>query len=147
MEMQKIIDVVLGFEGALVVQPAEGSGFAEIAWGDAFFYYAPDGVMPERIQPYGTIITKDYPDDERSKLDLPGRFRVNVHVGRGRAQRTIEGDDPAEEDAFVMHPLYGAAGWVSVVNPGVRTGDTVVQLLRDAHDSARARATRREDLR
>lgn len=144
MEMQEIIDAVLGFEGALVAQPAPGSEFPEIAWGDAFFYYAPDGVMPERTQPYGTIITKDYPDDERSKLDQPGRFRVNVHVGRGQAKRTIEGDDPAEEDTFVTHPLYGTAGWVSVVNPGARTSDTLVRLLREAHDSAKARATRRE---
>ena len=146
MEMQKIIDAVLGFDGALVVQPAEGSEFPDIAWGDAFFYYAPDGVMPERTQPYGTIITKNYPNDEQSKLDQPGRFRVNLQVGRGQAQRTIEGDDPAEQDAFVAHPLYGAAGWVSVVNPGARTSDTVVRLLRDAHDSAKARATRRERL-
>ena len=144
--MEKIIDAVLCFEGALVVRPNEGSEFPEIAWGDAFFYYAPDGVMPERTQPYGTIVTKNYPDDEQSKLDEPGRFRVNVHVGRGQAQSTIEGDDPAAQDTFVTHPLYGTAGWVSVVNPGVRTSDTVVRLLRDAHDSAKVRATRREGL-
>ncbi|MBT2499387.1 hypothetical protein J7E25_09770 [Agromyces sp. ISL-38] len=146
MEMQQIIDAVLGFDGALVVQPAEGSEFPELAWGDAFFYYAPDGVMPERSQPYGTIITKNYPDDERSRLEQPGRFRVNVQVERGQAQRLIEGDDPAEPDSFVAHPLYGAAGWLSVVNPATRTSDALLVLLRNAHDAAKARATRRERL-
>lgn len=145
--MQKIIDAVLGLDGALVVQPTQGGEFPELAWGDAYFYYAPDGVMPERTQPYGTIITKDYPDDAQSKLDQPGRFRVNIHVGRGQEHGAIEGDDPAEEDTFVAHPLYGTAGWVSVVNPGARTSDTVIRLLQDAHASAKARATRRERLR
>ncbi|MBT2518077.1 hypothetical protein J7E29_11575 [Streptomyces sp. ISL-90] len=146
MEMQQIIDAVLGLEGALVAQPVEGSEFPELAWGDAFFYYAPDGVMPERTQPYGTIITKNYPDDEQSRLEQPGRFRVNVQVERGQAQRLIEGDDPAEPDSFVSHPLYGAAGWLSVVNPATRTSDALVVLLRNAHDAAKARATRRKRL-
>lgn len=142
--MQEIVDVVRTFEGALVVIPDEGSGSPELAWGDAFFYYAPDGVMPERTQPYGTIVTKDYPDDERSRLDPPDRFRVNIHVGRDQTARIADaGVDPAEPDVFAPHPLYGAAGWVSVVNPGAMTADLVVSLLRDAHEAARARASRR----
>ena len=146
MEIQQIIDTVLGFEGALVVQPTEDSGFPELAWGDTFFYYAPDGVMPERTQPYGTIITKNFPDDEQSRLDQAGRFRVNVQVERSQAQRLIEGDDPAEPDRFVAHPLYGAAGWLAVVNPATRTSDALVVLLLNAHDAAKARSTRRARL-
>ncbi|WP_398979228.1 DUF6194 family protein [Streptomyces sp. I05A-00742] len=41
------------------------------------------------------------------------------------------------------HPVYGALGWISVVNPGERTTDIVVRLLRGAHDAARARFARR----
>ncbi|MFI0779469.1 DUF6194 family protein [Streptomyces sp. NPDC021212] len=41
------------------------------------------------------------------------------------------------------HPAYGALSWISVVNPGERTTDTVVQPLRGAHDAARARFARR----
>jgi hypothetical protein len=144
MEMKEIVDVVSGFEGALVVIPREGSGSPELAWGDAFFYYAPDGVMPERTQPYGTIVTKNYPDDEESRLDEPGRFRVNIHVGRDRApQIVVAGASAADADVFVLHPLYGAAGWVSVVNPAASTAEQAVSLLHDAHEAARARATRR----
>ncbi|WP_394553062.1 DUF6194 family protein [Agromyces sp. MMS24-JH15] len=139
MEMQEIIEVVRGFEGALVFVPEAGGPYPEIAWGDAFCYFAPDGVMPERTQPYATIVTKDYPDDERSRLDEPGRFRVNLHVGRDRAaELAAEDADPAEADAFAPHPLYGAAGWVSVVNPSTRTAEQVLALLRDAHDQRAA---------
>ena len=142
--MQEIIDAVRGFDGSLVVLPVEGGPFPDIAWGDAFFFHAPDGVMPERTQPYGTIITKDYPDDRASGLDAPGRFRVNIHVGRDLVARLVaDGADPAAPDAFAAHPLYGAQGWVCVVDPGPSTGARVVALLQEAHDAAAARAARR----
>lgn len=124
--------------------PEAGGPFPEIAWGDAFFYYAPDGAVPERTQPYGTIVTKDYPDDRASALDAPDRFRLNIHVGRERAAQLPLGEDPAAADALARHPQYGDAGWVSVVNPGSRTAERVLALLREAHEAARARTERRD---
>lgn len=144
--MQEILEIARTFEGVLVVVPDERSGLPEVAWGDAFLYYAPDGVMPARTQPYATVVTKNYPDDERSQLDEPGRYRVNIHVGQDRASLLAgagEGADPAAADVFAPHPLYGAAGWISVVNPAAGTSEQVVALLRDAHEAARARASRR----
>lgn len=142
--MNEIVDVVRTFEGVLVVIPDENSGLPEIAWGDAFFYYAPDGMMPERTQPYGTIVTKNYPDDEASRLDEPDGFRLNIRVGHDRTAQLADADaDPAVTDAFAPHPLYSAAGWVSVVNPAANTAEQVLALLRDAHAAAQARATRR----
>lgn len=144
MNMQHIIDTVREFDGALVVAPEAGSAFPEIAWGDAYFYYAPDGRMPERTQPYGTIVTKNYPDDTSSLLDHPERFRVNVHVGNDRADILVpESADPSQTDTLFRHPLYGAAGWICAINPGEATTDAVLELLREAHDRARARAARR----
>lgn len=144
MQIHEIVDTVRAFDGSLVVIPDEASGFPELAWGDAFFYHAPDGVMPERTQPYGTIVTKNYPDDVSSEIDEPDRFRVNIHVGRERAAQIADaGADPAQPDVFVPHPLYGTAGWVSVVNPDAATSAEVIALLRAAHDDARARAARR----
>ncbi|SDS47618.1 DUF6194 family protein [Microbacterium paraoxydans] len=150
MEMQEIIAEIRSFDGALVVAPEAGSDFPELSWGDAYFYHAPDGRMPERTQPYGTIITKDYPDDTSSALDAPGRFRVNIHVGRERAESIIAagsltgGDtDPTAVDVFRPHPLYGDAGWVCVIDPAEATAGTVLALLREAHEAARARTGRR----
>lgn len=145
MKMQQIIENVRGFDGALVVAPEAGSVFPELSWGDAYFYHAPDGRMPERTQPYGTIITKDYPDDTSSGLDAPGRFRVNIHVGRERAAGLVSTEaEPAEADVFHRHPLYGDAGWVCVIDPAEKTADAVLVLLREANEAAQSRAARRK---
>ncbi|MCX4855377.1 DUF6194 family protein [Streptomyces canus] len=142
--MEQIIATVRGFEGALVVVPEPGGDSPQIAWGDAFFYYAPDGRMPPATQPYGTIVTKNYPDDSASDLDPPGRWRVNVHVGRTALPDLAGGrHDLAAADVVLPHPVYGPLGWICVVNPGERTTGTVVRLLREAHEAARARAARR----
>ncbi|MEV6539280.1 DUF6194 family protein [Streptomyces sp. NPDC051665] len=150
--MEQIIATVRDFTGALVVVPEPGSASPELAWGDAFFYYAPDGQLPQNVQPYGTVVTKNYPDDTASDLDLPGRWRVNIHVGR-TAFRELMGEershslnrshDFAAADTVLPHPVYGAHGWICVVNPAEETGELVVELLRGAHDDARARLARR----
>ncbi|HEY8588504.1 MAG TPA: DUF6194 family protein [Naasia sp.] len=151
MTPDEVIADVRSWDGSLILSPAPGSDFPEIAWGDSFFYYAPDGQVPQNTQPYGTIVTKDYPDDTLSRLDEPGRWRLNVHVGSrtfeeltGEAPRAISDDwDYAEQDTVLPHPVYGQLGWVSVVDPGERTGALAMQLLRRAHDDARVRAERR----
>ncbi|MGW7577289.1 DUF6194 family protein [Streptomyces sp. NPDC054765] len=151
--MEQIIAAVRSFDGALVVVPEPGGDFPEFTWGDAFFYFAPDGQMPQNVQPYGTIVVKNYPDDAASGLDAPGRWRVNIHVDRATF-RELTGEEPrnltpardyAAADTVMPHPVYGALGWLAVVNPGEETTDTVVQLLRGAHDAARARFARRHE--
>jgi len=149
MSIDDILETVRGFPGALVLAPAEGGPHPEIAWGDYFFYYAPDGVVPQNIQPYATIVTKDYPDDASSRLG-DGRWRVNIHVGTtafesllGVTPQDAATGDAAAIDTVIPHPVYGALGWVSVINPGERTMPTVLDLLHRAHDDARARADRR----
>ncbi|WP_187645446.1 DUF6194 family protein [Streptomyces sp. TRM49041] len=151
--MEQIIATVRSFDGALVLVPEQGEDFPELAWGDAFFYYAPDGRVPRNVQPYGTIVTKNYPDDSACDLDPPGRWRVNIHVGRAKFQELL-GEEPrsfsrprdyAAADRVMPHPVYGALGWICVVTPGERTTDTVLRLLRGAHDADRARSARRHE--
>lgn len=147
MSIDRILAAVRSFDGVLVLAPGEGSGFPEIAWGDFFFYYAPDGQVPANVQPYATIVTKNYPGDTDSDLDDAGRWRVNIHVGRS-AFRELTGEsaashDFARTDVVMPHPVYGSLGWVAVVNPGDQTLNIVVDLLRNAHDDAKARAARR----
>ena len=57
MTLQQILAEVRTFDGILELAPQAGSDYPEIAWGDHFFYYAPDGQVPRR-QPYATIVTK-----------------------------------------------------------------------------------------
>ncbi|MDT0379595.1 DUF6194 family protein [Streptomyces sp. DSM 42041] len=150
--MEQILDTVRAFDGVLELAPTEGSGYPEPAWGDHFFFYAPDGEVPQRVQPYATVVTKDSPGDTLSDLDPPDRRRLNIHVGRttvtaltGHAPggRTPPARDFRTTDTLHPHPVYGAQGWVAVVNPGPRTTPTVLALLREAHENARRRATRR----
>ena len=149
MSIDDIIDLVRSWDGTLAVTPRAGDDAPEIAWGDTFFYYAPDGVMPARTQPFATIVTKNYPDDVNSDLDRPGVFRVNIAAGRAAmsilASDTSPGEawDPSELDRLFSHPVYGSMGWLAVINPGSRTAETTRSLLREAYRAARARYERR----
>jgi hypothetical protein len=147
MDIDDIIDYVTGQGGVLVLRPEAGDGSPEISWGDVFFYYAPDGVVPKG-QPFATIVTKDYPDDQGSRLDRPGAFRLNVCAdaatfqqvtGRTPKEPAVPDPDPSTPDVLFPHPVYARLGWLAVVNPGRATDGAVRKLLAAAHQSARAR--------
>lgn len=147
--MQDLLETVRAFEGVLELAPTDGSEFPEVAWGDHFFYFAPDGVIPKGIQPYATFVTKDYPDEPPSGLDTADRWRVNIHVGKpafaeltGEDPRHIAPHDFSVADVILPHPVYGSLGWIAVVNPGERTSSVVIDLLRTAHEAAKRRARR-----
>lgn len=152
--MERILAELRGYDGVLELAPGAGSGHPEISWGDHYFYYAPDGEVPTNRQPYATIVTKDYPDDTASRLDAPDRQRLNIHVGAavfaellGYPPDSIGGEevDYSATDVFLPHPLYGAYGWVSVVNPGAATTARVLDVLGEAHLADRRRVERREN--
>lgn len=151
MSMDRLLETIRAFDGLLELAPGEGSAFPEIAWGDHFFYYAPDGQVPQREQPYATIVTKNYPDDASCDLDRPDRWRLNIHVGTD-AFVELTGENPRAEaiprdyaatDVVLPHPVYRRQGWVSITNPGVSTHVLAARLLRQAHEDAKRRAERR----
>lgn len=154
MTQEEIIDFVDGLDGVLSIRPAPGDGSPEISWGDTFFYYAPDGVMPTTTQPFATVVTKNYPGDETSRLDRPDTFRVNISAGKeafirctGHAPRepaTTE-VEPSTADIVMAHPVYGSAGWLAVVNPGSHTEAATRELLSAACRLARSRYERRAE--
>lgn len=138
MVIDEIIAHITGLGGVLLLQPDPGDGSPEVAWGDTFFYYAPDGVLPKG-QPFATIVTKNYPGDEDSRLDRPDTFRVNLAPGRDAFTAHAADVDPSATDTVMVHPVYGAARWLAVVNPGERTDAVTRDLLRAAYDVARRR--------
>lgn len=140
MTIDEISDFVQSLGDVLTLSPVEGDGTPEVAWGDQFFYYAPDGVLPPG-QPFATIVTKDYPGEPAAGLG-DGVFRVNIDAGR-RDQAPVE--DPGLRDTVIPHPVYGHLGWVCIVQPGERTASALRELLRDAHAAAERRWTRRHD--
>lgn len=152
MSIEQILSEVRTFDGLLELAPLPGSEHPEISWGDHFFYYAPDGQVPRNRQPYATIVTKNYPDDTASRLDQEGRWRLNIHVGAeaftdllGHSPEETDdsGADHSATDLLLPHPLYGAYGWVCVVNPGSATTERALEALRLAHLADRRRVERR----
>lgn len=138
MTIDEISSCVESLGGVLTMRPAPGDGSPEVAWGDLFFYYAPDGVVPNG-QPFATVVTKDYPGEPSSGLGS-GVVRVNIDAGR-RGQ--AETEDPTRRDHVLPHPVYGHLGWVCVVQPGPRTAGELRALLREAHIAAQRRWDRR----
>ncbi len=152
--MDEIISFVDGLDGVLTLRPAPGDGSPEIGWGDTFFSYAPDGVTPTATQPFATIVIKNYPGDEASRLDRPDTFRVNISAGKeafirwtGHAPREPAPTevDPSTADTVIAHPVYGTVGWLAVVNPGPRTEAATRELLHTAYHLARSRYERRTE--
>jgi hypothetical protein len=153
MTTEDIIAHVRSLGGVLVLEPREGDGSPEIAWGDFFFYYAPDGVVP-RAQPFATVVTKDYPGEPSSDLGRsPGSFRVNVEAsteefvrwtGRSPKDPVPDDTDYTVRDTVLPHPWYARQGWLCVVDPGPETAPAVRELLTSAHGRARDRVRRRQ---
>lgn len=151
-----IIAVVTGMPGVVTVTASEANGAPEVAWGDSFFFYDPDGDTPaSRRMPFATIVIKDYAGvDTASNLDRPGVFRVNIAAGRAGFEALL-GYPPAEHadrsgtidyavtDELIPHPVYAVQAWVAILNPGERTAALLTSLLTDAH----ARAVRRHHRR
>ncbi len=144
MTIEEIIGLVSGLDGVLTLTPGPGDEWPELSWGDAFFYYSPDGVVPANVQPFATIVTKNYPGDETSRLDRPDTFRVNIHAGKKEFARGL-GRNPDDADTLIAHPVYGNAGWLAVVNPASNTETATRELLETAYRLARARYERRAE--
>jgi hypothetical protein len=152
--------------GVVAVTASEAGGAPEVAWGDTFLYYDPDGDgRTDRRMPFATIVTKDYDGfDTASRLNRPGVFRLNIAVGRAVFEELI-GHPPAAHaahadhaahaaqaemsdrydysavDRLLPHPVYAVQAWVAIVNPGEQTADQARTLLAAAH--ARAARPRR----
>ncbi|MDA3631149.1 DUF6194 family protein, partial [Saccharopolyspora sp. WRP15-2] len=137
----EIIEHARGLPGVVAETAGEVTGAPEIAWGDTFFSYDPDGLAPaDRPFPFATIVTKDYTGfDTESNVDRPGVYRLNINVGRAEFERLV-GHAPAahsthhadfdytELDRLLPHPAYATQGWISVLNPGQRTADQALSL-------------------
>lgn len=152
MTEEEVIRFVGGMSGVEYLTAGEGSGAPEVAWGDTFFYYDPDGTDPaDRKFPFATIVIKDYDGfDTLSNVNRPGVFRVNIAVGR-HVYQDLFGHSPAAHaehhdeydytalDRLIPHPVYAVQGWVSVLNPGESTADRTRELLTQAHTRATTR--------
>ena len=158
MSESDLLDFGESLPGVVVMTADEASGAPASAWGDSFFYYDPDDDDANRRMPFTTIVVSNYPGfDEASELDRPGVHRLNIAVGRAVYAELLghtpdehaarSGDyDYAELDRILPHPIYASQAWVSILNPGERTGDQARALISAARDLAAQRHDRRTSL-
>lgn len=146
---EEIIQFVTSLSGVVAVTASAENGAPELAWGDTFFFYDPDGDVPaDQRLPFATIVVQDYAGfDTASNLNRPGVFRLNIAVGR-TAFAELLGYPPAAHaehhdetdytvtDRLLPHPVYATQAWVAILNPGEATGQRARCLLVDAHTRA-----------
>ncbi len=146
--------IIESFRGVEILVGSKDAGSPEIAWGDTFFFYGPD-----RMLPFATIVTKDYGDfDCASNLNRPGVFRLNIGVSKDTfrslfvpkfsASKRAGVAEPEHDftalDRLMPHPAYAPQSWVCALNPGEETFETVRPLLAEAYDLAVERTAKRE---
>ena len=141
---------ITGLPGVTETRIQPGSEMPPYTWGDRFFFAGED-----RTRPFATIVLHDVPDfDERSRLSEPGRYRLNIEVGRAEFRNLFgygpeefathsDGLDFADTDRLMPHPAYAVQGWASVVNPGPATADEVTRLVAQARSRSADREHRR----
>ena len=152
MTEDEIVRSLSDLPGVVTLVASKENGAPEVAWGDSFFFYDPENVIPEsRRLPFATIVINDYPGfDTASNLDRPGVFRLNLAIGRDRFEELF-GFSPAQFskrpnefdfaalDRIIPHPVYAHQGWISVLVPGAGTEKQVRQLIVQAYERARGR--------
>jgi len=116
-----------------------GGGHFQVAGDNTFFFHGANDKFP-----FATIVTKDSEFDSASNLNRPGVFRLNVGVGK-ETFRALFGEqapvnvDFTALDRLMPHPVYAKMHWVSVINPGDKTFETVKPLIAEARSLAAAR--------
>lgn len=113
--------------------------------GGAFFF-----TDPEQKFPFATLSTSDE-YDQASDLTRPGVFRLNIGVSKQTFGTLFGmptsggggGYDYTVLDRIVPHPVYGKMYWVSVLNPGAETFETVRGLLAEAYEAGMRQRARR----
>jgi hypothetical protein len=125
---------ILRLPGVTQLIAGPGTGAPELSWGDRFFF-----VGEQRMHPFATIVVRNVPGfDERSDLDRPGVFRLNVELGRTEF-KSLFGYGPEEfathqaeidfaaSGRWFPHPVYAVQGWGSVVDPEPAGTDRLVE--------------------
>ncbi|KAB1187761.1 MULTISPECIES: DUF6194 family protein [Haloferax] len=127
------------------------------AWGEQGLFYNPGGRLPRGTY-FVTVKDRDSENDSASHLYRDDVWRVNFGVSEAtyrrlfgaRPERPPKGDvvdtghDFTTVDELLPHPVYGWAGWVSVVSPSETTVETVLRpLLDEAYDRAGAQFAKR----
>jgi hypothetical protein len=151
LEQSAISEYIAALPGVDVQVASADNGAPEIAWGDSFFFYDPDGHLEGANKfPFATIVTKDYGEfDNLSRLDREGVFRLNLGISSETYDSLFpsatEPKDFSQLDVLMPHPVYAKNHWVSVLNPSGQTFESIKPLIAEAHSRARRRYQKLEE--
>jgi hypothetical protein len=127
------------------------SGITEAKnWGERGLFYNPGFKRAKGIYLL-TFKEKDGANDQASKLNRPGLYRLNLGLSktqyaeqfgaqpsRPAAGKTVEtGHDFTVVDQITPHPIYGWMSWCAVINPSLATIEIMWPWIVDAVQRAR----------
>jgi hypothetical protein len=122
---------------------------------NSFFFYGPDGKIPEKTFPFATLVTDDK-YDKVSNMSRGGVCRLNVGISKetfvsllgqpprppGESGIIDTGHDFTAVDEIMPHPIYGHLMWICALNPADKSWKTVQSLLAEAYESAVKKQTK-----
>ena len=120
------------------------------SWGERCIFYNPEKKLKRGIYVL-TIKERDGENDSVSELNRDGVFRVNIGVRKSTFSK-IFGDIPNRPskgnvvdmkynftslDCILPHPVYAWMGWISSLNPSIKTFEDLKPFIQESYDYAK----------
>lgn len=119
-------------------------------WGERGIFYNPEGLLPKGVYVL-TFKEKDGPNDNASKVDREGVFRLNLGISKhsfvelfgsipkrpGAGEIVATGHDFTKLDCITPHPVYGWMSWLACLNPSIQTFESLKPLISEGVELAR----------
>ena len=132
------------------VQSTYNGTVIDYNWGDRGIFYNPDNRLPRGIH-IMTFKVKDSRKDKVSGLNRKGIYRLNMGISKESFNRIFGSTPPRPKvggtanteydyqqlDRIMPHPKFGWMAWLSVLNPGQATFETLKPLVEESYKLAR----------
>ena len=126
------------------------------SWGETSLFYNPEQMLPNGVY-FCTIKEKDGENDKASNLNRKEVFRLAIGLPTktyislfgakpprpAKGSIVSTGHDFTALDKLTPHPVYAWMGWVQVLSPTEETFEQVLPLLREAHNKAREKFSKK----
>ncbi|SEU30018.1 hypothetical protein SAMN05443270_4824 [Lacrimispora sphenoides] len=127
------------------------------SWGEKGVFYNPQHKLKRGVYVL-TIKEKDGENDKSSNLNRANIFRVNLGIrkttfkelfgeipNRPAAGGIVDMDyDFTELDKIIPHPVYAWMGWISVLNPSVKTFEILKPFIEEAYTFSKEKFSKRK---
>lgn len=122
---------------------------SKTSWGETALFYNPDHLLPNGIY-FCTIKEHDGDNDKASKLNRKDVFRISLGINKTtyqnqfgvRPKRPNKGGiidtkhDFTKLDTLMPHPIYGWMSWVQILNPSIKSFQSLLPLFNESYLNA-----------